>query len=120
MILFYYEAGIKQEDHFCIALVWFNNLRLEPPKPSFWDGYYYYTKNMDKIKVPLICFLADGESEFFDLVDADQIMRDLVNGKTKNINDEVHFIECAHIDIPVGLRNPLYMFPPLGTWLAKI
>jgi len=99
---------------------WFNDWRLEPPSPSLWDGYYYYTDHMDKIQVPLICFLADSEGDFLDLVDADQVIRDLVNGKTQTSNDEVHFIESAHIDIPVGLRNPYDMFPQLATWLAKI
>ncbi len=99
---------------------WLNDLRLKPPSPKWCDGYYYYTDHMDKIQVPLICFLADGEGDILDFVDADQIMKDLVNGKTKNVNDECYIIESAHIDIGIGLRNPYYMFPPLGTWLAKI
>ncbi len=99
---------------------WFNNLRLKPPKPTLRDGYYYYTKNMDKIQVPLICFLADSEGDLLDFVDADQIMKDLVNGKTINENDECYMVEAAHIDIGVGSRNPQSMFPKLGDWLAKI
>ena len=43
---------------------------------------------MDKMQVPLICFLADGDGDLLDFVDADQILRDVINGKTKNENDE--------------------------------
>ena len=93
---------------------------LQPPSASSWDDYYYYTDNMDKIQVPLICFLADGEGEVLDFVDADQIMRDLVNGKTYNVNDEVYMVEAAHIDIGIGRNNAYTMFPHLGNWLAKI
>ncbi|MFX1385130.1 MAG: alpha/beta hydrolase [Promethearchaeota archaeon] len=110
--------------HQCIREYWKNgmvdNIPLEPPIPGDMDGYYYYTDNMDKIQVPLICFLADAEGDILDLVDADQIMRDYVNGKTENENDECYSIESAHIDIGLGLRNPECMFPQLGTWLAKI
>jgi len=99
---------------------WFNNLRTVPPAPHWLDGYYYYTDNMDKIQVPLICFLADGEGDLLDFVDADQIMKDLVNGKTQTVNDECYTVPAAHIDIGFGINNPKTMHPQLGNWLAKI
>ena len=99
---------------------WFNDLSLKPPEPSWWDSYYYYTDNMDKVEVPFICYLADSEGELLDLVDSEHVIEDFVNGKTYNVNDEVHTIESAHIDIGMGLRNPVYMFPQLGDWLARI
>ena len=69
-----------------------NKLRSRPPKPSFWDSYYYYSDNMDKITVPFISFLADSEGDLLDLVDADQIIRDFMNGKTEHDNDIHHMI----------------------------
>ena len=55
----------------CCREYWKNGgySRMEPPSPRSGDGYYYYTDHMDKIQVPLICFLADGEGEILDFVD---------------------------------------------------
>ncbi len=99
---------------------WFNKLWIKPPAPAWWDSYYYYTDNMRKVKVPTICFLATHESETMDLVDGDQIIRDLMLKKTYNVNDEWHWIEGAHIDVCTGLRAPADLFPLLGNWLAQV
>jgi len=99
---------------------WFNELRLTPPKPSRWDGYYYYIDNTYKISVPAITFLASMEGGPMDLVDGAKVVRDIVNGKTYNENDEIHWIEGAHIDVPGGIRAPADLYPKLGAWLAEI
>ena len=99
---------------------WFNELRITPPRPRDGDGYYYYVDNCDKISVPAITFLASMEDGPMDLVDGDKVIRDIVNGKTYNENDELHWIEGAHIDVPGGLRAPADFYPKLGAWLAVI
>jgi hypothetical protein len=99
---------------------WFNKGWIKPPTPRWWDSYYYYTDNMRKISAPTICFLGTHENEFMDLVDGDQIIRDLMNGKTRHVYDECYWIAGAHIDVPMGIRAPVDLFPKLGNWLAKI
>ncbi len=54
-----------------------------------------------------------------DLVDGDKVIRDIVNGKTYNENDELYWIEGAHIDVPDGLRSPADLYPKLGAWLRS-
>ena len=76
-------------------------------------------KFFSKLK-PRNCFLATHESETMDLVDGDQIIRDLMLKKTYNVNDEWHWIEGAHIDVCTGLRAPADLFPLLGNWLARV
>jgi hypothetical protein len=99
---------------------WFNEGLISPPRPWAWDGYYYYVDNCDKISVPSITFLASMDDGPMDLVDGDKVIRDIVNGKTYNENDECYWIEGAHIDVPMGLRAPVDLFPKLGAWLAEI
>jgi hypothetical protein len=55
-----------------------------------------------------------------ELVDGDQIIGDLMNGKTRHVYDVYYWIEGAHIDVPMGVRAPVDLFPKLGSWLAKI
>jgi len=97
-----------------------NSGRVSPPEPWFLDGYYYYDENMEKMKVPAITFLAEMENEFMDLVDADKVIRDVVNGKTQTAIDECYMIPGAHIDMPGGINAPIELFPKLGSWLAKL
>jgi hypothetical protein len=106
-------------EHFKNGGFW-NELKVLPPSPRDGDGYYYYIDNCDKISVPTITFLAEMENEIMDLVDGDKVIRDIVNGKTYNENDECYIIEGAHIDMPIGLRAPQDLYPKLGAWLAEI
>ena len=93
---------------------------MSPPEPWLLDGYYYYDENMEKMSVPSIIFLAEMENDFMDLVDADKVIRDVVNGKTQTPLDEYYMIPGAHIDMPGGINAPIDLFPKLENWLAKI
>jgi len=91
---------------------------VEPPAPMPGkDGYYYYIHNMEKVKVPFITLL----SEYDGLVEADQIIRDLMGAKTPHQHDEYYVInETAHVDLPFGLKAPTEVFPKIGAWLEKV
>ncbi len=91
---------------------------IEPPTPKPGrDGYYYYIYNMKKVKVPFITLL----SEYDGLVEADQIIRDLMEAKTPHQYDEYYIIEgTAHVDLPFGLKAPTEIFPKIGAWLEKV
>jgi len=93
---------------------------ITPPDPWSLDGYYYYVDNTYKISVPAITFLASMENQVTDLVDADKVIRDIVNGKTQTEIDECYIINGAHIDMPGGIRAPVDLYPKLGAWLAKL
>jgi len=87
------------------------------PKPKPDDGYYYCTENMDKVAVPTIAILSESDS----LVNAENIIQDLMEAKTPNENDEYYIIEgTAHIDVPMGIKGPIEIFPLIGAWLDKI
>ncbi len=98
----------------------FNGGLISPPDPWIFDGYYYYVKNVQKIKVPAIFFLGTMQNDIFDLVNKDEIIEDYVEGKAYNAKDRCYVIEAAHIDIPIGLRAPTNIFPNIGTWLASL
>ena len=99
----------------------FGRLIIEPPTPEEGDGYYYYTDNMDKVKVATLAFFADHNGEFFDLVVSGQVIEDLMEAKTPNEYDEIHIIDnTAHNDLPIGLTGPGEIFPTIGAWLSKV
>jgi hypothetical protein len=103
----------------CYKNGWFNEWITRPPAPGGWfDSYYYYIDNTDKMSIPSIIFLATEENNLMDLVNGATVVRDVHNGKTRNANDELYWIEGAHIDMPIGLRAPVDLFPKLGAWLA--
>jgi len=105
----------------CFKNGWFNEWLTEPPEPGGWfDYYYYYIENTYKMSIPAIIFLAEEENDFMDLVDGDTVVRDVYNGKTWNENDELYWLEGAHIDMPIGLRAPVELYPKLGSWLVKV
>ncbi|AAB90123.1 alpha/beta fold hydrolase domain-containing protein [Archaeoglobus fulgidus] len=89
-----------------------------PPEPNPGkDGYYYYILNMQKVRVPFITLL----SEYDALVEAEQIIRDLMEAKTPHQFDEYYIIEgTAHLDLPFGLKAPSEVFPKVGAWLEKV
>jgi hypothetical protein len=98
-----------------------NEGEIIPDTPGGWfDRYYYYIDHMDKVRVATICFLATHDGEFMDLVIADEIIENLMEAKTPDSNDEVYFVEGAHIDVPMGTTAPKEVFPRLGTWLEQI
>lgn len=104
----------------CYKNGWFNEWLISPPNPGGWfDSYYYYIDNTYKMSVPSIIFLASEENDLTDLVDGETVVRDVHNGKTRDSNDELYWLEGAHIDMPIGLRAPEELFPKLGAWLAK-
>jgi hypothetical protein len=104
----------------CYKNGWFNEWITRPPAPGGWfDSYYYYIDNTNKMSVPSIIFLANEENDFSDLVDGETVERDVHNGKTRTSNDELYWLDGAHIDMPIGLRAPTQLFPKLGDWLAK-
>lgn len=105
----------------CFKNGWFNEWKVEPPEPGGWfDYYYYYIDNTYRMSMPAIIFLAEEENDVMDLVDGDTVVRDVYNGKTQNTNDELYWLEGAHIDMPIGLRAPTELFPKLGSWLIKV
>ncbi|WP_202320310.1 alpha/beta fold hydrolase [Archaeoglobus neptunius] len=86
------------------------------PKPGR-DGYYYYIYNMKKVKVPFITLL----SEYDGLVEADEVIRNLMEAKTLHKYDEYYIIEgTGHVDLPFGLKVPSEVFPKIGAWLEKV
>ncbi len=91
---------------------------VEPPKPGpGHDGYYYYIKNMYKIRVPFITILSQSDS----LVAANEVIKDLMEAKTHNSLDEYYIIDgTAHVDLPFGLKAPSEIFPKIGSWLEKV
>lgn len=90
---------------------------IEPPKPYPGDGYYYYILNMKKVQVPFVTVL----SELDGLVDADQIIRDLMQAKTKHPLDRYKIIpNTGHIDLPFGNNAPTEVFPYIGKWLDDL
>ncbi|MCS7143848.1 MAG: hypothetical protein NZ879_02370 [Archaeoglobaceae archaeon] len=91
---------------------------IESPKPyPGVDGYYYYINNMKKVKVPFITVL----SELDGLVDADQIIKDLMQAKTRHPLDRYYIIpNTGHVDLPFGLNAPTHMFPLIGQWLDDL
>ncbi|MCX8172174.1 MAG: lysophospholipase, partial [Archaeoglobaceae archaeon] len=88
---------------------------VEPPKPNPGvDGYYYYIRNMHKVKVPFIAVL----SELDGLVDADQVIKDLMLAKSRHVLDRYYIIpNTGHLDLPFGLNAPTHVFPLIGQWL---
>lgn len=98
-----------------------NQFLAEPLPPRILDGYYYYVgSNMKKVKVPMITILATMQNSYLDLVNADEIIKDFVKGKTPSGNDPVYFVEGAHVDIPLGINAPTDAFPYIGYWLKTV
>lgn len=91
---------------------------VEPPEPKPGrDGYYYYINNMKKVKVPIIALLSESDA----LVDAHQVIQDLMEAKTPHQYDEYYIIKgTAHVDLPFGLKAPNEVFPKIGAWLDKV
>ncbi|MCD6569107.1 MAG: hypothetical protein J7L53_00190 [Deltaproteobacteria bacterium] len=85
------------------------------PDPN--DGYYYYDEHMYLMSVPSITVLSQSDS----LVEAEEIIRDLMEAKQPHEYDEWHLIpNTAHVDIPMGLNAPVITFPLIGEWLDKV
>lgn len=89
-----------------------------PPQPNpSSDGYYYYILNMKKVQVPFVTVL----SELPGLVDADQIIRDLMQAKTGHPLDRYKIIPgTGHVDLPFGNNAPTEVFPYIGNWLDDL
>ncbi len=86
------------------------------PKPGK-DGYYYYIYNMEKIRVPYVTVL----SELPGLVDAEQIVRDLMKAKKLHELDRYLVVKnTGHLEIPFGLNAPKEVFPYIGQWLDEL
>lgn len=92
-----------------------NKDKINPPNPAPGkDGYYYYKDNMNKVTAPFITILSSAGA----LINPRLMLRDLVNGKTRNPFDETYIIpDTAHIDI-IYVSN--VVFPKIGAWLSRI
>lgn len=111
---FYYSDHIREH--------WKNgeenkNRVMSPDAEPGEDGYYYYDVNMNLMKVPAICVLSYYDS----LVSADRMIKDIMEAKTHNANDEYYIVpDSSHADVPMGLNAPTFSFPRIGAWLNKI
>jgi Serine aminopeptidase, S33 len=86
-----------------------------PPDPAPGDGYYVYTYNLNKIKLPSLV-LADGRR---DITNPDDI-KSFYLKKTRNSLDKFVLVKgVAHCDIAFGERAPGFVFPTIGAWLKR-
>lgn len=89
--------------------------------PEVDDSLYYYSDHVDKISVPSLIFLSTHQTELFDLVDADYVVSDIVNGKTPTSIDRLVWIDnSAHCDLPNGLSAPSEVFPVINDWIQDL
>lgn len=81
------------------------------------DGYYYYSRNMSRMTVPLIVFSSNEGS----LVRPDLTYAFIISKKSPTAYDKWYVVkETAHIDVAMGKKIPTKVFPQLGDWLKKV
>ncbi|MEM1593799.1 MAG: hypothetical protein QXN27_02910 [Archaeoglobaceae archaeon] len=56
----------------------------------------------------------------YGLVDADQIIRDLMEAKTQHPLDGTIIPNTGHVGLPFGNNAPTEMFPHIGKWLDDL
>ncbi|MBC7246996.1 MAG: alpha/beta fold hydrolase [Actinobacteria bacterium] len=93
-----------------------NSLLVAPPEPRSGDGYYYYSDNLGKIKLPALV-IADATRDITNPED----IRSFYDRKTRNSKDRYYVISnTAHVDLVMGLNAPKELFPKIGDWLKSL
>lgn len=119
-----YAGCIEQYWDFCVNQTireyWRNgkeNKELKKAPPADQPGYYSYRKNMDKVSAPFFAVL----SEYKGLVNADEIVADLMEAKTRDAHDEWFVLPNAgHMNVYEGYAASRIVYPMLSTWLQKV
>ncbi|OFW58475.1 MAG: hypothetical protein A2W01_06370 [Candidatus Solincola sediminis] len=109
----YFDAsahGVLRED-FCNG-----DNDLFPPEPCNGDGYYYYSDNLGKIKLPTLV-MADGRH---DVTNPDDVRRFFESKARTNQDAFVMVPDAAHLDLIGGLNSPTFTFSEVGKWLKKL
>ncbi len=105
--------GKLREDYRNGAL---NGLLVSPPAPAAGDGYYYYSHNLSKIKLPALV-IADSTRDITNPED----VKGFYDKKTRNSKDKFYVISgTAHVDLVVGLNAPKELYPKIGSWLKSL
>ncbi len=87
------------------------------PAPVPGDGYYSYKDHMDRVKVPFITLLG----AYNGLVEADEIIADLMHGKTPNPLDKTHVMpDCGHMNVYEGYLASTVYYPMISEWLRQV
>jgi len=90
--------------------------RLVPPDPYPGDGYYCYSDNLKKIKIPAIV-LADDR---YDLTSPEDIKKFYLDKTRNRLDVFIRVPKAAHVDLALGLNAPSFTFPTIGKWLKKV
>jgi pimeloyl-ACP methyl ester carboxylesterase len=87
-----------------------------PPDPCPGDGYYYYSDNLAKIKLPAL-IMADSTND----LTLPQDIKNFYNNKARNPRDVFLIVPgTAHVDLVCGLNCPTVTFPQISEWLKKL
>ncbi|PCJ36658.1 MAG: hypothetical protein COA99_13155 [Moraxellaceae bacterium] len=87
------------------------------PDPSENDGYYNYKENMYKMTVPVVAVFSD----FSSLVDTDDMVGVLFDGKTQHSLDYwFELPQSGHVDLAMNDDAPAGVYPPIGEWLKQL
>jgi len=90
--------------------------RLFPPDPYPGDGYYSYSDNLKKIKVPAFVIVDDRA----DITNPDNIKEFYLNKTRAALDAFLRVPNAAHMDLVCGLNAPTVTFPAIGRWLKKV
>lgn len=86
------------------------------PEPGS-DGYYYYSENMPRMRVPLIVFSSTTGS----LVTPEATYNFIISKKSPTAYDRWYVVGgTGHIDVAMGRKIPTKVFPQLGEWLKAV
>ncbi len=81
------------------------------------DGYYYYDRNMSRMTVPLLTFSSTAGA----LVSPTNTYNTIISKKMPTAYDEWYVVNgTAHVDVALGKKMPLDVFPQLGYWLEMV
>jgi pimeloyl-ACP methyl ester carboxylesterase len=102
--------GIFREDFangkWCVA----------PPDPRQGDGYYCYSDNLPKIKVPALV-IADSRA---DLTNPEDIKSFYLKKTRDRLDSFVQMRKAAHCDMALGFTGPSFLYPTVGSWLKRL
>ena len=113
----YLDFGINQT----VREHWQNgkeNVNLKKgPAPALNDGYYNYLAHMDLVAAPFITLL----SHYDGLVKADEVIKDLMQAKTKHVYDTWFVLpNTGHMNVYEGYTASMIGYPMIGDWLGKV